>query len=149
LSRERDVRTAIMDALQATGEFDLVNTGQDKGQEVNSDGNSFAHVDPHDAQEASHWDDGGGAGVEVISRCRITLSVSNNDPQTRDEHLEKLLNITQNIVNDQSLAELTLPSSSRIRSWRWLPAKAPLRQVEAIFEFHYLPDSSQDFGTEE
>jgi hypothetical protein len=149
LSRERDIKNAIMDALVSTGEFDDVNTGQDKGQEVNSDGSSFAHVDPHDSRSEVRWDGGGENGLDVISRIRITLSVSDNDPRSRDEHLEKLLNVTQDIINDQSLAELTLPAFSRIHTWRWLPAKAPLRQVEAIYEFRYILDTSIDFGTEE
>lgn len=145
--RERDIRNAIMDALRATGEFDDVNTGRDKGQEVAGDGSSFAHVDPHDGRAEAHWDSGGADGLDVTGHCRITLSVSDNDPQTRDEHLEKLLDVVSNITNDQSLAELTLPAYTRIHTWRWLPAKAPIRQVEAMFEYRYLLDTSTDFDT--
>jgi hypothetical protein len=149
LSRERDIRTAIMDGLIATGEFDVVNTGRDKGQEVVGDGVSFAHVDPHDARAEARWDSGGKDGLDVTSHIRITLSVSDVDPQSRDDHLEKLLSVAQNLVNDESVAELTLPGFTRIHTWRWLPAKAPIRQLEAIFEFRYLLDSSQDYDTED
>lgn len=150
MSRERDVRDAITAALSATAEFDAVNTGRDKGQEIDGDGSSFAHVDPHDGRQESHWDSGGLAGgAEVFGRCRITLSVVDNEPQSRDDHLEKLLNVLHNLVNDQALAELTIPAYSRVHSWRWLPAKAPLRQIEALFEYRYLIDSTQDFDTEE
>lgn len=149
MSRERDIRNAVMDALRNTGEFDDVNTGQDKGQEVVGDGSSFAHVDPHDARQESQWDSGGDDGVLVTGRCRITLTVSDNEPQSRDDHLEKLLDVANNILNDQSLAELTIPAWTRIHSWRWLPAKAPNRQVEAMLEYRYLLDSSTGFDTEE
>jgi len=149
IGRERDIRGAVMDALRSTGEFDTVNTGRDKGQEVEGDGSAFAHVDPHDARQEARWDTGGSDGTDVMGRCRVTLSVSDNDPQTRDDRLERLLDVLQNLVNNENLAEMTLPAFSGIHSWRWLPAKAPIRQVEALFEYRYLLDTSQDFGTED
>jgi hypothetical protein len=149
MARDRDVRNALMDLIRSTGQFDEVLTGRNPKELATPTAVASAHVDPFDFKQDARWDSGGLDGLEVRARCKVTFTVRDKDPEARDATLEKLFNAAQDVANDVSLADLTMPAFSRFHQGRWLPAAAPERQLEALYEYRYISDSSQAFDTSE
>jgi len=136
--RERDVRNAIHDLLEATGAYDgIYRTGlpEDRGERAGQ--TRVVVVEPDQTNQAEPWDDTSG---DLVMTCRlaVTFLARHEDPQIRDETAELLLNVAANALNGRSLAGLTLPSSTRFRSWSWQKPTAPERRIRAVLEYQYL-----------
>ncbi len=94
------------------------------------------------------WDSQAGGGLCYDCQLKITILVRQNDAQLRDETAEQLLDVLANTVNGQALAGLTLPGMTLLKSWRWMPAKAPERRITATLWFSYIV-TWDDFDVEE
>jgi hypothetical protein len=136
--RERDVRNAIHELLDVSGAFDgvyLSGLPEDRGER--SGDRRAAVVEPDATTASDHWDDTTGAMV-MTATAALTFLARDDDPQLRDEAVELLLNTAAAVLNGRSLADATLPGSTRIRSWTWLKPNAPERRIVAKLEFQYL-----------
>ncbi|AMV37365.1 hypothetical protein [Planctomyces sp. SH-PL62] len=148
-SRERDVRGAIRDILDATGAFDAVYTAglpEDRGER--SGDRLAAAVEPGETRVAGQGDDVSGA-LAATSHVTLVLLARDDDPAARDDQAERLLHTAAAALNGRSLAGSTLPGSTRIRSWAWRKPIAPERRIEAILEFQYLVEGWNAFDFSE
>jgi len=135
---ERDIRGAIRDLLEATSAFDGVYlSGLPEHRGERGGDLRAAAIEPDETQAAGHWDDLSGSLV-MTARATITLMARDDDPQTRDEAVEELLQTTFDALDGRSLAGRTLPEWTGVRSWTWRKPTPPERRIEAALEFRYL-----------
>ncbi len=144
--RDRDVRNAILDALQATNRFDGVYLWslKDSADQAAGDARAAA-IQPISWTESDQWDDVAAGVIQIDAQCRLVLMARDESPDARDESAEQLLNAACNAINGQSLAGLTLPAWTKIRSARWKDAIPPERQIEATIVYRYLVDDLASF----
>jgi hypothetical protein len=141
--RDRDVRNAIVTALQITGAFDsggvwITGLPEDSGSAASDF--AAAAIEPDSSNQEDRWDSQTDGGLIITSRVRITLLFRNADPQLRDEGAEQLLDVAADALNGQNLAGLTLPGMTRLTSWTWQPPTAPERRITATFTYSYIVD---------
>jgi hypothetical protein len=137
--RERDVRNAIADALEATGFFTSVwlsGLPEDYGQAAGS--LSAAAIEPAGTTLVTGWDAQTAGGLRYDATCTVTLLARDDDPARRDESAEQLLDVLANAVNGQSLGGLTVPGRTWVQSWRWQPPAPPERRIAAVVQYGYL-----------
>ena len=147
--RERDVRGAVRDLLDATGGFDGVYPAglpEDRGER--SGDLRAAAIEPLGTRIAAQGDDVAGA-LTADATLALTLIARDDDPETRDAAAERLLYLAADALNGVSLAGVTLPASTRIQSWTWRKAVAPERRIEAVLEFQYLVEGWSGFDASE
>jgi len=147
--RERDVRNAIQELLDVSGAFDGVYVSglpEERGERAGD--RRAAVVEPDGTTGSDLWDDTTGA-MTMTATVALTFLARDDDPQVRDEAVELLLNTAAAVLNGRSLADATLPGSTRIRSWTWLKPNAPERRIAAKLEFQYLAEGWSDFGLSE
>jgi hypothetical protein len=139
MSRERDIRNAVKQALVATGAFSdvwIMGLPEDYGQVASS--LTAAAIEPVSTRLKNGWDAAPAGALDYTSELSVTLLARNPDPQLRDEQVEQLLNFLINAVNGQSLANFTVPQHTVISSWQWLAPKPPERRISASLGFAYL-----------
>lgn len=142
-SCERDVRVAVRDLLDATTAFDGVYlSGLPERRGERGGDLQAAAVEPDETAASCGWDDVSGSSV-MTARATITLLARDDDPQTRDEMAERLLETARDALDGRSLAGKTLPEWTRIRSWTWLKPTPPERRIGATLEFRYLVDGRE------
>jgi hypothetical protein len=137
--RERDVREAIQSLLDVTGKFDgvyLSGSPEDRGER--SSDRYAAVVEPDATSAAAFWDDPDAGAMVMTATVALTVVARHEDPEIRDEAAELLLNTAADVLNGRSLAGLTLPGFTRVRSWTWLKPHAPERRIAAKIEYQYL-----------
>jgi hypothetical protein len=146
--RDRDVRNAIHDCLLATGAFDGVwiwGLPEDYGAGASQ--LAAAAIEPESSVQDDRWDSPPRGGLVVTSRVTITFLQRNDDPQTRDEAAELLLDSAADALNGQSLAGLTLPGLTRFTSWRWEKPLAPERRITSTFSYSYIVEGWGEYDT--
>jgi hypothetical protein len=137
--RERDVRTAIHDALVATHAFGAVLlSGLPEDCGAGASDLTAAAIEPAGTSLTTGWDAQLAGGLDFTATCTVTLLARHEDPQLRDELAEQLLDYLHNAVNGQSLAGFTLPGKTMVASWRWQPPAPPERRIAATVSFAYL-----------
>lgn len=147
--RERDIRGAIMELLDSTGAFDRIYTGSlpDAGCEPSGILRT-ASIEPSGTVVSGLGDDVAGA-LKATSSITIVLLARDDDPAVRDDAAESLLNTTASALNGRSLGGISLPGSTRLRSWAWRRATPPERRIEATLEFQYLLEGWSNFDLAE
>jgi hypothetical protein len=149
LFRERDVRCLIRDMLEQTGAFDgayLSGLPEERGERA---GNSrTVSIEPAETRQVDPWDEPDG---DPIMTCQVALTIlaRHEDPQTRDEIAELLLNVAANALWRSTLGGAAIASRTQIRSWNWQPTKAPERRIKAVLEYQYLVDGLTGLNTVE
>ncbi len=147
--RERDIRGAIRDLLDSTGMFDRVYLGLPPDQGGGPSGLlRTASIEPSETVVAGQGDDVSGA-LTATTTVKILLLARDDDSIARDEAAERLLNATAAALNGRSIGTVTLPGSTRLRSWEWRKATPPERRIEALLEFQYLIEGWSDFDIAE
>ncbi len=139
--RERDIRNAIRDALLATGAFSdcsISGLPEDSGSAASD--LTAAAIEPLSTAYFTGWDAQIEGGLCYDAQIKVTLLARKEDQQLRDELAEQLLEHLKNAVNGQSLAGLTLPGKTLVKSWRWMPAKAPERRITAMLMASYIEE---------
>lgn len=139
MARSDDIREDIKRRLEATGRFSLVTTAGLPEEVGFGAGELCAAVIgvPSDEPQ-SRWDGGDEIGLEFKGQLPITLMVRNGDPALRDRQLDLLRNALKNAVNGQSLAEITVPDMTRVRTPLPKPPKSAERRIEATLLYSYL-----------
>jgi len=141
---ERDIRIVIRDLLDATSAFDGVYlSGPPEHRGERGGDLRAAAIEPGETAASSCWDDVSGPLV-MTARATIILMARDDDPQTRDEVAEQLLETTIAALDGRSLAGRTLPEWTGIRSWTWRKPTPPERRIEALLEFRYLVEDRVD-----
>lgn len=137
---ERDVRIAVRDLLDATTAFDGVYLSGLPERRGERGGDLLAAaIEPAETAASCGWDGASSSSI-MSARATITLMARDDDPQTRDEMAERLLETARAALDGRSLAGKTLPEWTRIRSWVWREPTPPERRIEASLEFRYLDD---------
>jgi hypothetical protein len=149
LGRERDIRNAVVTALQATNQFNLVTVnGLPEEYGFGVDENSAAVIEPLSTAEEDRWDDAPGGGVIYKCDIVVTLLFRSEDPQARDEGAELLLDYTVNAISGQILVPgLTMPEFTKFTSWRWEKAVHPERRIIATLSVSYLIEGWDNLDT--
>ena len=148
--RDRDVRNAIVTALEATGAFNGVYLGSlNDISDQSADDDRAAAIEPISWQESDAWDDVATGEIQIDAQCRLTFIARDESFQVRDDSAEQLLSTACDALNGQSLAGLTLPPWTKVTSARWKPAVPPERQIVATFSYRYLVDTFASFDESE
>jgi hypothetical protein len=150
MPRERDIRRAVADALNATGAFDAVWIADPDDPTGNAASNwRAAGIRPGATTLLQGFD--GAAGGGLVYRCQIPLTLvsRHEDQQVRDELAEELLNVARNALNGRGLGGLAIAQQTIVRSWTWMPPSPPERQVRAVIELHYLEEGWASSDTTE
>jgi hypothetical protein len=146
--RDRDVRNAIQELLQATSAFDGVYLwGPPKDYGSGASNLAIAWIEPGRSNQLDKWDGGQITGIEITSSVKIVVAQRMEDPQLRDEAAELLVDIVANAIQGQSLSDLTLPDKTRFINWTWVRANPPERQINISFEYIYLIDGWNNYNT--
>jgi hypothetical protein len=148
MSRERDIRNAIVTALEDTNAFNGVfvwGLPEDYGTGASLE--AFAAVVPMSSAEENRWDAAATGGIVITARIQLVLAYRHIDPQLRDEGAELLLNTAANAINAQSLAGLTFTQTSRITGWTWQPPTVPERRIVAIYSCQYIVEGWDSYDT--
>lgn len=146
--RDRDVRNAIQSALEATGAFDSVyvwGLPEDYGSGASQ--LAVAVIEPSVSTQTDLWDDNTTGALVVSSPVTLTFLARDEDPQLRDEAVERLLDVAADALNGQSLASFTLPAFTKFSSWRWEKPTAPERRIIATFVYQYLVAGWDQYDT--
>lgn len=146
MPRTDDIRDDIRARLDATGIFSAVLTSGLPEEHGFSAGELCAAVVGMSSDDKTPMFDGGdGTGVRVGEKCPVTLLVRNADPVLRDRQLDLARSALNDAINGRSLAGLTIPDLTYVKSSRPLPPKAPERRVEATLVWAYVTEGWADF----
>ena len=144
MSRERDIRNAVQDAVSATGEFDAVWQGglvDPRGQAA-SEWKGLG-IEPASTSRGTGYDAETGGGWVYECRIDLEIVVRNDDTIARDEEAERLLNVVRNVAYG-SLGGLTLAQRTYVDSWRWLRPVPPERRIRCVLAAPYLEEGELD-----
>jgi len=148
MARADDIRDDIKQRLDATGNFSLVTlAGLPEEQGFGAGDLCAAVVGVPSDDPQSRWDGGDAIGLEVRGQLPITLLARHADPVLRDRRLDLLRDVLKAALGGKSLAGLTVPDMTRVRTPVPRPAKAPERRVEATLSYSYLATGWDDFDT--
>lgn len=164
MARERDIRTAIADALARTGNIPAENVHLAAADEAAAkDGDPLVvAIEPHSttlmpsgpmstsvsARSAIGWDSSTAGSLPFLTQILITVIARDQDPETRDDLAEQMLAAAQNAVNGQVLVEgFTSPMDTLVGNWTWAKPVAPERRVAAIARVMYLVPAWNEFDT--
>lgn len=163
MARERDIRSAIRDALVRSGailESDVYLGG---AAEVagHTDGPLVVAIEPHSTtmgtsgamsagagfgRTAAGWDSETSGRLAWTTQILVTIISRNDDPETRDDAADLMLSYLQNSVNGQILAEgLTVPSATLVKTWTWKAPTPPTRMLVATVWCDYLSEGWDNF----
>ncbi len=146
--RERDVRRAVAELLEATGAFEGLYTGPPERQGQRNDSRAV-WVEPIASTERDSWDAAPTGRIDITSQLKITVLARDEIQQIRDDAAEYLLALVNNALNGTNLGGLTMPQFTRVQSWRWKDAAPPERRIEITFGFRYLLDTWNGFNESE
>lgn len=150
MPRDRDMRNAIRDALDATGAFAVVSVSgslpEDQG--LGASELTAAIIQPDTDTWQGGWDAQPEGLVELVATAIVTVLVRHEDPQARDERAEQLVMLVANAVNGAMLVPgYNVPGKTRVQRWRWQPARPPERRIAIPVQWTYLVDGWQEFDT--
>lgn len=141
MSRERDIRQAVVDLLTATGEFDEVSLGDSDPRGKSASNFKLATVDPASTRANDQWDAAPFGGSLLDCRIMLGISVRANDPKLRDDEAERLLNVVRNALNGAALVDgYTMPDFTKVKNWSWKTASADQRDLTATLDVRYLEE---------
>jgi len=156
LYRDRDVRLAIASILDATNAFDgiylrsISEVPSRRAADTRAVSIEPDSVDFSDPWGDDHSNPNSSSGALIVTgRLCLTFMVRHDDPDCRDDAAELLVNLACNALNDQSLADLTMPPFTRFQSLKWLPPEPPERRISATFAYRYSVDAWNSFNTTE
>jgi hypothetical protein len=138
MTRERDIRKAIEELLVATNAFSYVAADLPEDYGFGASQLTAAVVSPDRTAATTGWDSQLEGGLAYTAQVVVTILVRDEDKTVRDDLAERLLNVLQNAVNGQSLADMTMPGMTRVTGWRWLKVTPPERRIAAVVSFVYI-----------
>jgi hypothetical protein len=148
MARDRDVRNAIVAALEATNAFDAIyTTGLPNFDDQSAEDILAVSIQPIDWNERDEFDDAPSAYMQIESRLRLVFVARTADPQARDDSAEDLLDFARDALNGQVLAGITLPTWTKFSSGKWEDPTPPERKITAVFTYRYLVPTWADFDT--
>lgn len=140
--RDRTILRLIADALAATGEFDEVcTTGLPERTGRTAGDARLASLELVSFKERELATDPDTAPRERTVRYHCYLLVRVEDPDARDDEVDRLANVAANAVDGQTFAGITLRSFTTLDAGQYLPAAAPERRLVMTGQFVYLLDS--------
>lgn len=148
MARDRDIRNAMVAALEATNAFDAIyTTGLPKFDDKSAEDLLVVSIQPIDWSESDAYDDAPAGYMQIEGRVRFVFVARAQDEQARDDSVEDLLDFARNALNAQSLAELTMPTWTKFISGKWEDPAPPERKITAVFMYRYLVPTWTDFDT--
>lgn len=148
MARDRDIRDAIVAALQATNAFDAIyTTGLPKFDDQSAEDLLAVSIQPIDWSESDAYDDAPAGYMQIEGRVRFVFVARAQDEQTRDDSVEDLLDFARNTLNAQVLAGVTMPTWTKFVSGKWEDPTPPERKITAVFMYRYLVPTWTDFDT--
>jgi hypothetical protein len=146
--RDRDVRNAIQQALTDTDAFNGVHVwGLPEDYGSGSSEQAAVWIVPQSSRQEDLWDAAPDAGLVISTRIGLLLAYRHDDPQTRDEGAELLLDTAANALNGQSLGGLIFPQTARITGWDWQPPASAERRIQATFSAQYIVEGWDSYDT--
>jgi hypothetical protein len=148
--RDRDVRFAIKEALEATDAFGGVFlSGLPENHGFGTSFYTAAVIEPASWNDDDKWDDTVIGDIIRDSQVTITFMARDQDPALRDAAVELLANVAADALNGQSLADLTIPPFTRFGSGRYEKARDVERRITSTFKYRYLVPGWNAFDTTE
>jgi hypothetical protein len=146
--RDRDVRNAVQAALANTDAFNGVHVwGLPEDYGSGSSEQAAVWIVPQSSRQEDLWDAALIGGLVITSRIGLLLAYRHDDPQSRDEGAELLLDTAANALNGQSFGGLIFPQTARITGWDWQPPASAERRIQATFSCQYIVDTWDGYDT--
>lgn len=148
--RDRDVRIAIKEALEATDAFTgvfLSGLPEDHGYGTST--YTAAVIEPVSGKQEDRWDDTVIGDLIVTSQVSITFMARHIEPAVRDAAVEMLFDTAANALNGQALAGLTEPFMTKFANWQYQKAKDVERRITSTFTYQYLVPGWNQYDTTE
>lgn len=144
--RDRDAFAAILQILQATGEFaDIAFPALPSSSPVGADRTPLAAVVPVE------WHETPDASSDAMLRrvtYNLVLIVRAEEPRDRFELIDRLTSVSQNALAGVLLGGFCMPGSSQLRVGRFDPnSRHPESRLAITATFSYLIDSPNDHST--
>jgi hypothetical protein len=144
--RDRDVRNAIQAALTSTDAFNGVHVwGLPEDYGSGSSEQAAVWIVPQSSRQEDFWDSAPAGGLVITTRIGLLLAYRHDDPQTRDEGAELLLDTAANALNGQSFGGLIFPETARVTSWDWQPPTSAERRIQATFSCQYIVEGWDEY----
>ena len=147
--RDRSILKLMRDALAATNQFDQVlTTGDPEQAGASADAARFASFEIHTFKEVDDYDDDG--ATPQIRTVHFTLYVitRNEDPDTRDDECDRLVQVASNAISGQSFGGATFPNLTRLGTGKYKPVTGSERRCEVAGVFAYLIDNYDAHNTD-
>ncbi|WP_422932040.1 hypothetical protein [Singulisphaera sp. PoT] len=137
--------------LDQTGEFSGVHlTGPPEAKGSSSGEAKSAYLELDSWEEVDESDDEYDVQNTVRARFRLTLAARENDAETRDRELDRLLGVAKNAINGRPLLDrFVILDWSKLLSGKWEPATPPERRMAVIGQFAYFVDGDDKHSEEE
>ena len=137
-SRDWDILDNARDLLLATQEFDNVyrsSLPETRGQA--SGDRHVAVITFNDWEETDESDDP--TSVQTLRKVRwnLTLIVREDDAETRERELDRLLCVAQNTLDGKSLLNLTINDWTKLRRGSYAKPEPPSQTMSVMGEFAY------------
>lgn len=140
MSRERDVRNAIRDALVATGAFgEVVLRALPELQGTPASDLTLASIQPASSRVVSGWDAAPGGILRYACTVTVTVLSRNADPELCDDAAEQLVNYVRDAVNGKVLVPgYVVNQKLYVSNVAWKDPVAPERRVVVTVAYEYL-----------
>lgn len=139
---DRHIMRSIKQALEATGQFDAVYRGIiTDGAGKPADFKAIAVIYMDNFEEPTFADDYDDTQSQHTLRFRITIEVREDDPELREDELDRLRCVVQNAINYQTFNDVTIPGLTVVRTGSYGKPDHPTQSVELRIETAYFVDA--------
>lgn len=139
---DRHIMRSIKEALEATGQFDAVLRGviTDAAGKP-ADYKAIAVIWMDNFEEPTFADDEDATQSQHSIRFRITIEVREDDPELREDELDRLRCVVANAVNYQSFNDVTITGLTLVRSGTYGKPDHPTQSLDLRVETAYFVDA--------
>lgn len=149
MGRDRDIRNAMRDLIDATGDCDVVTcAGLPEDQAYPGAATKCVNIEPLNYIDDDLCEGADGPILLRTGTAKVTFMATDEDGAVRDETVERLYHSACDVCNGISVAGLTYPAKTRFSTLRWLAAKPPERRGEATFTYQYEVGANDFDATE-
>jgi hypothetical protein len=142
VASERDLRRALKDALDITGEFSTVQlTGLPEDVGFGASSLTAAAIQPGSTRMLTGWDAAPSGGRCFTAQLLVTILARTEDPELTDDLAEHLVNVVRNAVDGRVMVPgFNEPDKTMATGWHWLPRVAPERRVAITITYDFIQD---------
>jgi len=139
---DRHIMRSIKEALEATGQFDAVYRGIiTDGAGKPADFKAIAVIYMDNFDEPTFADDEDDTQYQHALRFRITIEVREDDPELREDELDRLRCVVANAINYKNFSDVTIPGLTLVKTGSYGKPDHPTQSLDLRVETAYFVDA--------